>query len=208
MANLPLAFAELLGGGVLLTAGISGNSVQDVFAGTITLKPFDAGTGAGDGATTAGASPPASAGSVPAGSPLGKLGKIIGVPYQGTHTLGNWQSDNAVDIAVPVGTPMLAVDSGVIAKVTRHPQGAGRFAGDQITLVGQGNSYFYAHGLATVKAGQHVSAGDVLGTSGSANGVAHLHFGQQHGSPLDWIRGLISGATHGHVAGVGGQVAR
>jgi hypothetical protein len=36
--------------------------------------------------------------------PLARRGKIIGTPYTGTHTLGNWQSDNAVDIAVPVGT--------------------------------------------------------------------------------------------------------
>ena len=62
MANLPLAFAELLGGGVLLTMGISGQTAQDVFAGTVSLKPFDAGTAAGDGGqATAGAGPPASA---------------------------------------------------------------------------------------------------------------------------------------------------
>jgi hypothetical protein len=65
VANLPLAFAELLGGGVLLTAGISGNSVQDVFAGAISLKSFDAGA-AGDGAATAGAATPQTS----AGSPL------------------------------------------------------------------------------------------------------------------------------------------
>ena len=42
MANLPLAFAELLGGGVLVTAGVSGSSIPDVFAGAVSLKPFDA----------------------------------------------------------------------------------------------------------------------------------------------------------------------
>lgn len=58
MANLPLAFAELLGGGVLLTAGLSGSSIPDVFAGAVSLKSFDAG-GSGsssDAAASSGAS--------------------------------------------------------------------------------------------------------------------------------------------------------
>jgi hypothetical protein len=46
VANLPLAFAELLGGGVLLTAGISGQAIQDVFAGKVTLgTPAASGSG-------------------------------------------------------------------------------------------------------------------------------------------------------------------
>jgi murein DD-endopeptidase MepM/ murein hydrolase activator NlpD len=115
--------------------------------------------------------------------PLAKLGKLIGFPHTGTHTLGNWQSDNAVDIAVPVGTPMVAMEDGVVTKVTRHPQGAGRFAGDQITITAGGQSYFYAHGISSVRPGQRVKAGQVLGTSGSANGVAHLHFAVMKGNP-------------------------
>jgi murein DD-endopeptidase MepM/ murein hydrolase activator NlpD len=117
-------------------------------------------------------------------TPTGQRGKIIGTPNQGKHTLGNWQSDNAVDIAVPVGTPMVALQDGVIVKVRRHPQGAGRFAGDQITVKGaNGNEYFYAHGKARVKPGQRIRKGQSLGTTGSANGVAHLHFGQERGDP-------------------------
>lgn len=118
------------------------------------------------------------------GLPTAKRGKVIGTPYSGTHTLGDWQSDNAVDIAVPVGTPMVALQDGTIVKVRRHPQGASRFAGDQITIQGaNGNEYFYAHGVARVKPGQRIRKGQVLGTTGSANGVAHLHFGQRQGDP-------------------------
>lgn len=121
--------------------------------------------------------------------PVATLGKIIGTPNAGTHTLGNWQSDNAVDIAVPVGTPMVALQDGVVVKVTKHPQGAGRFAGDQITVRGaNGNEYFYAHGVADVKAGQKIQRGQELGTTGSANGVAHLHFGQLRGDPRKHAR--------------------
>ena len=120
--------------------------------------------------------------------PLGKRGKLIGTPHAGTHTLGNWQSDNAVDIGVPVGTTMLALDSGKVIKVRHHPQGAGRFAGDQITIQGDhGNAFFYGHGVAQVKEGQRVHRGQVIGTSGSANGVAHLHLGVRKGDPRQLI---------------------
>jgi murein DD-endopeptidase MepM/ murein hydrolase activator NlpD len=123
------------------------------------------------------------------GYPLGRTGKIIGTPFTGTHTLGDWQSDRAVDIATPVGTPMVALEGGTVVKVRHHPQDGGRFAGDQITIRGSNNSYFYAHGVASVKPGQKVHRGDVIGKSGSANGVAHLHFGVERGDPRNIIRG-------------------
>jgi murein DD-endopeptidase MepM/ murein hydrolase activator NlpD len=116
--------------------------------------------------------------------PIAKKGKIIGTPYVGTHTLGNWQSDNAVDIGVKIGTPMVALQDGVVVKVRHHPQGSGRFAGDQITIKGaNGQMYFYAHGKSSVKAGQKLAAGEEIGTTGSANGVAHLHFAVEKGDP-------------------------
>lgn len=118
------------------------------------------------------------------GIPVGRRGKVIGTPHAGTHTLGNWQSDNAVDIGVPAGTPMVALQDGVVVKVRQHPQDGGRFAGDQITVRGaNGNEYFYAHGVAGVKPGQRIRKGQVLGRTGSANGVEHLHFGQMRGDP-------------------------
>jgi murein DD-endopeptidase MepM/ murein hydrolase activator NlpD len=41
-----------------------------------------------------------------------------------------------------------------------------------------------------VKPGQQVKAGQLLGYSGVANGVAHLHYAVESGSPLDWVKGL------------------
>jgi murein DD-endopeptidase MepM/ murein hydrolase activator NlpD len=122
------------------------------------------------------------------GYPLGAHGTLIGTPFAGTHTLGNWQSDNAVDLGVPIGTAMIAVDSGRVVKVSPHPQDGGRFAGDAITIVGDhGNSFFYKHGVSNVKVGQRVHKGQKIGTSGSAVGVPHLHFGIKHGDPRDLI---------------------
>jgi murein DD-endopeptidase MepM/ murein hydrolase activator NlpD len=118
--------------------------------------------------------------------PLGRKGPVIGTPYTGTHTIGNWQSDNAVDIKVPVGTPVLAIADGTIgSNIGSLGAAAGsRFAGLRVQLNGSGNSWWYGHlSRLTVKAGQHVKAGDVIGYSGSASGVAHLHLGQEHGDP-------------------------
>lgn len=137
--------------------------------------------------------------------PLAKRGTVIGVPFQGTHTLGDWQSDRAIDISVPVGTPMVAAEDGVVVKVTRHPQDGGRFAGDQITIRGASNSYFYAHGVAGVRPGQRVSAGQMIGTTGSANGVPHLHIGVEHGDPRTVFgpkASVIDNAIKGAIQGV------
>lgn len=117
--------------------------------------------------------------------PLGRRGKLIGRPHQGTHSLGNRQSDNAVDLGVAVGTTMLALDDGEVVKVSRHAQDGSRFAGDAITIRGdRGNSYFYKHGVASVRVGQRVKRGQVIGTTGSASGSPHLHLGFMKGDPL------------------------
>ncbi len=113
-----------------------------------------------------------------------KLGKIIGTPGAGTHTLGNWQSDNAWDIAIPVGTPIRADADGVIGNRIGYlgsPNDSGRFAGQRVNLQGRRNAYYYAHlSKIVVKPGQRVRKGQIIGYSGEANGVAHLHFGVQH----------------------------
>lgn len=132
----------------------------------------------------------------PAGAPAaGKPGyvlpnpsghKVIGVPYHGTHTLGNWESDNAIDIATPIGTPIYAAADGTIgSQIGSLGSSSSRFAGLRVHLQTQGNELYYAHlSRLTVKAGQHVKAGQVIGYSGEANGVAHLHLGSKNGSPM------------------------
>ncbi|HEX6618300.1 MAG TPA: peptidoglycan DD-metalloendopeptidase family protein, partial [Solirubrobacteraceae bacterium] len=124
--------------------------------------------------------------------PLAVRGTFLGGPGVGTHSFtappNNWQSDNAVDRGVPIGTAMIAVDSGRVVKVSPHAQDGSRFAGDAITIVGDhGNAFFYKHGVSSVKVGERVHKGQKIGTSGSASGSAHLHFGVKHGNPLDLI---------------------
>jgi murein DD-endopeptidase MepM/ murein hydrolase activator NlpD len=135
--------------------------------------------------------------------PLGKHGHVIGTPYQGTHAVAfnkkggsnNWQSENAYDLAVPVGTPVYAVTSGTIGP-NIGPQGGGRFAGDRVSVVSSNNEFFYGHlSSLVVNAGQNVSAGQLIGYSGEADGVAHLHFASKNGDPAAWFTGKVQTGT-------------
>lgn len=119
-------------------------------------------------------------GIVTGNGPTGGKGKVIGHPYVGTHTLGNWQSDNAIDIAVPRGSPVYADRSGRISKVSIRPEG-GQISGSSITING---ASFYTH-LSGVKVrpGQRVRRGQLIGYSGVANGVPHLHYAVRVGTP-------------------------
>jgi len=116
-------------------------------------------------------------------------GPIIGRPYQGTHRLyGNWESDNAVDIKLPVGTPIRAVANGVIGQqFGALGSSDSNLEGLRLHLVSGGNEFYYAH-LSSfapgIHPGAHVKAGQIIGYSGQANGVGHLHFASEKGHPL------------------------
>jgi murein DD-endopeptidase MepM/ murein hydrolase activator NlpD len=120
-----------------------------------------------------------------------KYAKIfIGFPGQGTHSYtdppNNWQSDHAWDLHCPNGTPVVACCDGVIGNRIGSLGGTGRFAGIRLYIEIPGNQFYYAHlSSVTVKAGQHVKKGQVIGHSGSANGVPHLHWAVEHGNPLN-----------------------
>jgi murein DD-endopeptidase MepM/ murein hydrolase activator NlpD len=121
-------------------------------------------------------------------------GKLIGRPYQGTHGKAfnerggsaNWESENAVDIADPVGTPVRAVADGVIGQQFGSLGEGGRFAGLRLHLQTPGDEFYYAHlsrFAPGIRPGTRVRKGQVIGYSGKANGVGHLHFAEEHGNP-------------------------
>jgi murein DD-endopeptidase MepM/ murein hydrolase activator NlpD len=129
--------------------------------------------------------------------PLGQPGRLIGFPYQGTHLLyGNWESDNAVDISAPIGTPVYAVAAGTIgSQIGALGSGDPHLQGERLHLVTATDEYYYAHlSLIVVRPGQTVQAGQLLGYSGEANGVAHLHFAER--DTADAERTDTTGATH------------
>lgn len=126
--------------------------------------------------------------------PLAKHGQLIGTPGVGTHSTSappnNWQSDNAVDIGVPSGTEVYAVDHGIISD--RYGFGemaegtSSRFSGIRLHLETSDNVWYYAHlsKLApNIQPGRGVDPGALLGYSGVANGVAHLHIACERGNP-------------------------
>jgi murein DD-endopeptidase MepM/ murein hydrolase activator NlpD len=89
------------------------------------------------------------------------------------------RAHEALDIAAPLGTPVVAVDDGSVAKLfTSIPGGLTVYHFDP----SRAYAYYYAHldryaeGLA---AGQRLRRGDVIGyvgTSGNAGDTPHLHF--------------------------------
>jgi murein DD-endopeptidase MepM/ murein hydrolase activator NlpD len=115
---------------------------------------------------------------------------IIGRPNQGTHAKSDgktWQDTNAVDYSIPKGTPVYAVEPGIITNefgcinstVCNQNQTSG-LAGLRLNIRGEdgvGLAY-YAH-LSYIadgiKPGVKVSAGQYLGKSGVASGSPHLH---------------------------------
>jgi murein DD-endopeptidase MepM/ murein hydrolase activator NlpD len=109
--------------------------------------------------------------------------KLIGLPYQGTHKLyGNWESDNAIDIALPRNTPVYAVANGTIgSQIGSLNSSDPHMAGERLHLKIPGNELYYQHlSSIVVKAGQKVKKGQLLGYTGALN---HLHLGVKNGQP-------------------------
>jgi murein DD-endopeptidase MepM/ murein hydrolase activator NlpD len=99
------------------------------------------------------------------------------------HDFGNFRADTGFhegsDLFAPAGTPVVAVQSGVL-----HNVGWNRLGGWRLWVEDTaGNWFYYAHLSAFSPIaidGGHVSAGDVVGfvgnTGDAAGGPAHVHF--------------------------------
>lgn len=119
-------------------------------------------------------------------------GTVIGYPGQGTHSYvfppNNWESDQAWDISVAKGSKVIAVADGKIGPAfgpldSHNPA----LAGIRLHLVTADNEFYYAHLSATTPGlgpGDDVKQGEILGLSGIANGVPHLHIGLKRLIPL------------------------
>jgi hypothetical protein len=130
-----------------------------------------------------------------AGYPLAVRGTISACPFTpgSAHSPfvppANLESDDAIDINIPVGTPVLAVADGTIgSQIGSLNSTDPRMAGLRVHLDTPTQHYYYAHlSQLDVIAGQHVVQGQELGLSGSAAGLPHLHFAQDGGNPADTI---------------------
>jgi len=130
--------------------------------------------------------------------PLAKQGTMGGGPDDhAARPFGNWMSDNAVDINVPVGTSVKAVTDGVVTRLSGSaPDHDANPAGYTVYLKdAKGEEYAYMHldGM-SVKEGQKVKAGQAIGISGAANSVPHLHFAMMKGDPEIFVGKAKMGA--------------
>lgn len=91
---------------------------------------------------------------------------------------------NGVDFGLPVGTPLCAVDWGVVVHVSQreedNPYAAGPYSiviryGNHVALYGHLQGAKLGHHV-FVKEGDTVKPGQVVGLSGTANNAPHLHF--------------------------------
>jgi peptidoglycan LD-endopeptidase LytH len=117
-------------------------------------------------------------------------GKVIGTPGAGTHTLGNWESDRALDIALKYGTPVRSPFGGVITPQFGSLGSSGRFQGSRLHVRNPTNEWYAAHlsrYAPGIRPGVTVRPGQIIGYSGSASGVSHLHEGLKYGDPYKLI---------------------
>ncbi len=102
-------------------------------------------------------------------------------PIRGSYSFANtWgaprsggRSHQGVDMISPNGTPIVAVESGVVQFKTTN------LGGNSVWLSGDsGTKYFYAHLSGWEGSSRSVSRGEVIGYNGSTGnaGIPHLHF--------------------------------
>jgi peptidoglycan LD-endopeptidase LytH len=99
--------------------------------------------------------------------------------YWGVDRDGGRRKHEGIDIFNKKGTPILAVEDGIISQVGTNNLG-GKVVWQRLGLFGQ--SIYYAHlDSQTVSSGQTVKKGDVLGFMGNTGNARttppHLHFG-------------------------------
>lgn len=113
-------------------------------------------------------------GPIPLGAKKGS-GKFVW-PMSGIITQRYWVGHQAIDIAAPRGTTVVAADSGFVAHVESSNTGYGR-----MVIIDHGNGYqtLYAHLNAFyVDVGQSVAKGEAIGQCGNTGNSTgpHLHF--------------------------------
>ena len=118
----------------------------------------------------------------------GPVVETFGVHYHPVYKQLKLPDSDGISIAVSDGTPVKAVFEGVVKNVIVQP------GYNKCVLVQHGDWFtFYCKlGSVSVKAGDKVKTGQVLGTVESIAGVTQLHFqlwsskGPQN--PLPWLR--------------------
>ena len=137
-------------------------------------------------------------------------GGIIGKPGQGTHSASDWQSGNAWDVTGPVGSDVISITTGTVDKVRKSSgglvkSGVKKIYGDQISIKSSDGKpdVFYTHIDTSLKVGDSVKEGDVVGKIMQIDGIpSHVHVGLSSGN----LNSLASGITDGGGSTIGPKV--
>lgn len=118
-----------------------------------------------------------------------------GVAAHMSRPLGNWQSDNAIDIGCPERSAVLAIDDGKIVKLSGHDPDhgpVGTIFGQALTLeLDSGLLVFYTHQKMhpMTELDERVVAGEMVSWVADFGGVGrwpeHLHMAWSRGNPED-----------------------
>jgi murein DD-endopeptidase MepM/ murein hydrolase activator NlpD len=113
------------------------------------------------------------------------------------RAIGNWESDNALDLGVAFGTPVYAAFGGTIGDQFGSLNSDNPLmAGLRLHLLGQGDELYYQHlskFAPGIKPGVKVKPGQLLGYTGRANGVNHLHIGDRTGTYINMLLNALRG---------------
>lgn len=142
----------------------------------------------------------ASGGRSSTGPPTRTGAQVRGLPVSGRVTSGYGTRKDPVthapkefhagiDIRARIGTPVRATSGGKVVRAGwQDPKDHKKGYGERVTVnSGHGNTETYGHlSKISVKVGQTVSRGQVLGKSGNTgkSTAPHVHYGEQHnGNP-------------------------
>jgi murein DD-endopeptidase MepM/ murein hydrolase activator NlpD len=125
--------------------------------------------------------------------PLSMRGELIGRPGEGRHRgrgVENWQGRNAIDLRAPAGTPVTAVRDGRVVALGDAAGSRDRPGSLALTLAtDDGKRWYYDHlRTRSVKRGAKVRGGAQIGTSGTGDGIPHLHVAVDRGDPLELLK--------------------
>lgn len=107
------------------------------------------------------------------------------LPVQGAITQRFGSTHKGVDVAVPVGTPVASTQTGKVVYAGWNNEGYGNL----VIVQAAGQSTYYAHlSQVEVSTGQQISAGQIVGLSGSTGNSTgpHVHYELRiNGTPVD-----------------------
>jgi hypothetical protein len=177
MANLPLAFGELLVGAIILDAGIKGDSIANVVKGQATQHPV---SGLGTGASSTGA-----------GFTGGGTGTYVN-PIPGATPS---RIDQGGDYILPPNGKFLAPGDSQIVAVDQR-SGFGQYIAAKLIDGPLAGTYYYvAEGISPlVHVGQTVTAGTAIASSaGSQYGHGVIEAGWANSSNHDPLAQSLPG---------------